>query len=59
MVYLMLVLKDADRKAESIPVHTYQGQTEKQQLEYKDPTYTGLAHLGHISETKNIGLTTY
>ena len=33
---LMIALKEAEIKAEAIPVHMYQGKTETKQLKYKD-----------------------
>ena len=47
---LMLALKEAEKKAEYIPVHMHQENKEKQQLKYKDKIPTLMVHTGQINE---------
>ena len=44
MTALMLAIKEAETKAEAIPVHMHQGQTATQQLEEKDETTAMMVH---------------
>ena len=58
MAVLMLALKEAEIKAESIPVHMYQGKTGTKQLKYKDETPIVMVQTGNINETTTLSLPT-
>ena len=46
MSSLMIALKKAEIKAESIPVHMHQGHTETQKLKYNNETPTVMVYYG-------------
>ena len=55
---LMIELKEAEIKAEAIPVHMNQGHTETQQLKDKNETPTLMVHAGQINKTTTLPLPT-
>ena len=58
MRFLMLALKEAEIKAESIPVHMHQGQTTTKELKDKGEVSTVKVNVGHINETKTLCIPT-
>ena len=54
MAALMIAIKEAEIKAEDIPVHMYQGQKVTQQLKDKNVTTTVMVHTGYINETTKL-----
>ena len=59
MADLMLALKEAEIKAEAIPVHIYQGQKATKQLKYKCKIPTVTAHALQIKKTTTLCIPTY
>ena len=55
---LMLALKEAEIKAEFIPVQMYQGHKETQKLKDNTETPTVMVHSGQINETTTLPLPT-
>ena len=51
MVALILELKEAQIKAEAIPLHMQRGNTETQHLKDNDKTTIVMVKVGHINET--------
>ena len=49
MSALMISLREAEVKAEDIPVYIHQGHTEKKQPKDKNKTPTVMVHAGHIN----------
>ena len=58
MTVLMLELRKAEIKEESITVHINQGQILTKQLKYKDKTSPVMVHLGQTNVTTTICLLT-
>ena len=56
MVALMIPLKEAEIKAEAIPVHMKKGQTETKNLKYKGEIPTGTVYMGQINKTTKLFL---
>ena len=59
MAALMISLKEAEIKAEDIPVHMYQGQKATEQLKDKNVTTTVMVHAGYINETTKLCIPKY
>ena len=58
MTALMLAIKEAETKAEAIPVHMHQGQTSTKQIKDKYETPTVMVYAGQINKITTICLTT-
>ena len=58
MSALMISLKNAEMKAEAIPVHMHHKQTATKQQKYKDETTTVMVHTGQINKTTTLLLLT-
>ena len=58
MAPLMLALREAEIKAETIPVHMHHGNTETQQLKDNNKTPTVMVNLVHINKTTTLTLPT-
>ena len=56
MATLMLVLNEAEIRAEAIPVHMYQGKTVTKHMKYRGEKPTVMAHADHINETATLCL---
>ena len=58
MAALMLSQKEAEIKAEAIPVHMHQGHTETQHLKYNKEESIVMVHAVHINKTTPLPLPT-
>ena len=56
MSSLMIALKKAEIRAESIPVHMHQGHTETQNLKYNNETPAVMVYSGYINKTTTLTL---
>ena len=58
MASLMIALKEAEIKADNIPVHMHQGYTETKQLKDNNEIPTVMVHARHINKTTTIPIPT-
>ena len=54
----MLALKEAEIKAEAIPINMHQGKTAKKKIIDKGKKPTVIVHVGRVNETTTLCITT-